>query len=112
MTDVMLARARIEPGKADKLRRWYEELQNREAEVVDTLQYEGVYTESAFIHSIEGQTYLYGYLEAPDMQAADDAGDEEAHEITEQHHDVFDEALRGDWEELECIGDFTNPDRE
>ncbi len=40
--DVTLARASIEPGKADRLREWYAELHDREDEVVEMLQHEGV----------------------------------------------------------------------
>ena len=64
MSDVKLARARIEPGKEDRLRAWYAELQEREPEVVETLRHEGVYTETAFVQSLDDGTYLYLYMEA------------------------------------------------
>jgi hypothetical protein len=86
MTEAMLVRARIKPGKADRLRAWYEELQERESEVVETLQHEGVYTETAFIQSVNGAAYLYGYMEAADLQEADETGDEEVYEIDSEHH--------------------------
>lgn len=109
MTEVMLARAPIEPGKEDRVREWFEELQEREDEVVETLRHEGVYTETAFLHTVDGTTYLSVYMEADDLAEADDAGDEEAYDIDEEHHEVLGETLAGDWEELETIGHFTNP---
>jgi hypothetical protein len=112
MTETMLARARIKPGKTDRLRAWYDELDGRESEVIETLRHEGVYTETAFIQSIDGTEYLYGYMEASDLKRAQEAGEKEAYEIDEKHHAVLDETLTDDWQELEPIGHFTNPDRE
>lgn len=109
MSEVLLARSRIETGKADRLRAWFEELNAREPEVIETLQHEGVYTETAFIRSVDGVAYLYVYMEAEDIDEADEAGDEEAYEIDEEHHAVLQETLTGDWEQLETIGHFTNP---
>lgn len=111
MTVVKLVRAPIKNGKADELRGWYEELRDRESEVIETLQHEGVYTETAFIHSLGDTAYLYVYMEAEDLEVAEEAGDKEHYEIDEQHHDVLRETLVGDspWEELETIGHFTNP---
>jgi len=108
MPEVTLARARIESGKVDRLREWFAELQAREDEVVETLQHESVYTETGFVHEVDDAAYLYVYMEADDIEAADEAGDEEAYEIDEQHHEVLRETLDGDWGELETIGHFTN----
>lgn len=109
--DVTLARAPIEPGMTDRLREWYAELESREDEVVETLRYEGVFTETAFVHAVDGEPHLYVYMEADDVETAKAAGDEEAFQIDEEHHDVLDECLGGEWEEFEPIGHFTSPDR-
>ncbi|MFP9193960.1 DUF6176 family protein [Natrialbaceae archaeon A-CW1-1] len=109
MSEVMLARAQVAPGKAERLRAWFEELHERESEVVETLEHEGVYTETAFLGSFDDVTYLYIYMEARDLEHADEAGDEEAYEIDEEHHDVLRDTLVGEWEELDTIGHFTNP---
>lgn len=109
MTEVNLARAPIENGKQDRLRTWFQELAEREPEVTETLQHEGVYTETAFILANDETAYLYVYMEARDIEQADEAGDEEAYEIDEEHHEVLREALCGEWESLETIGHFTNP---
>jgi hypothetical protein len=107
--EVLLARARVEPGREDRLRDWFSELEDRESEVVETLQHEGVYTETAFIQTLDDSTYLYLYMEAEDLDAADEAGDAEEYEIDEEHHEVLRETLAGGWEELEKVGHFTNP---
>jgi len=109
VTDVNLARAPIEAGAERRLREWFAELSDRESEVVETLDHEGVYTETAFVLTDDEQAYLYVYMEAEDFEAADAAGDEEAYDIDEKHHEVLRETLAGDWESLEPIGHFTNP---
>lgn len=109
MAEVMIARARVVPGKEDRLRAWFEELRQRETEVIETLEHEKVYAETAFLRSGGNETYLYLYMEAKNLEKADEAGDKEAYEIDEEHHEVLRETLSSEWEELETIGHFTNP---
>ena len=111
MTDVRLLRCPVEPGEAERLRAWYAELQDREDEVVETLRQEGVLTETAFLRESEETTYLYVYMESVDFEAADAAGDEEAFEIDAEHHAVLRDCLTGEWEPLETVGHYTNPER-
>lgn len=93
MPDASLARCRIEQGRVNQLREWYAELERRTDEVVETLQHEGV------------------YMEAEDLDAADEAGNEEAYEIDREHHEVLAACLVGEWEQLEVLGHLTNPER-
>ncbi|GAA0241889.1 DUF6176 family protein [Haladaptatus pallidirubidus] len=109
MSEVLLARARICPGKIDRLRAWFEELHERESDVIETLQHEGVYPETAFIQSLDHAAYLYLYMEAEDLKEADEAGDNEEYDNDEKHHELLRETLTGEWEELETVGHFTNP---
>lgn len=109
MTDVTRARARIEDGKTNRVRAWFEELRERESEVIETLRHEGVYTETAFVLSSDETAYLYVYMEAQDLEKADEAGDKEEYDVDAEHHEVLRETLTGDWETLETIGHFTNP---
>lgn len=109
MSEVMLARAQVAPEKVERLRAWFREMQEREPEVVETLKHEGVYTETAFFGSFDDVTYLYIYMEAQNLERADEAGDEEVYEIDEEHHDVLRDTLVREWEELDTIGHFTNP---
>lgn len=110
-TEVKLARKRVESEKEERLRAWYEELQERESEVVETLQHEGVYTETAFVLSHDDVSYLYIYMEAANLKKALEAGEDEEFEIDEEHHEALEECLTGEWENLEAIGHFVNPDR-
>jgi hypothetical protein len=81
----------------------------RETVVIETLQHESVYTETAFILERDGGAYLYVYMEAEDFEKADKAGEEEAYDIDEEHHEVLSDTLAGEWERLETIGHFPNP---
>ncbi len=108
MAEVVLDRARIEPGKETRVREWFDELRERESEVLETLRHEGVFTETAFIHSTNDSTYLYMYMEADDFQKAREAGDKEKFEIDEEHHRVLQETC-AEWERLETLSHFTNP---
>lgn len=79
--------------------------------MVETLRNEGVFTETAFLGDVGGTTYLHVYMEAAEFEAAAEAGDEEAFEIDVEHHSVLRECLTGEWEPLETVGHYTNPDR-
>lgn len=109
MSEVTVVRARIASGKESQLHAWFEEMHDREAEVVETLQHEGVYTETAFIRSLDEASFLYIYMEAEDLDVANAAGDKEEYEINREHHEVLRETLTGGWERLETIGHFINP---
>ncbi len=110
-SEVSLARAPIEDGQADRVRDWYAELEERRPEVRATLDHEGVLTESAFVadHGDGDGAYLYVFMEATDLAAADAAGDEETFEVDEQHHAVLRETLAAPFEQLEPVAHFTNP---
>ena len=62
-----------------------------------------------FIQRLDDATDLYLYMEAENLEAADEAGDAEEYEIDEEHHEVLRDSLTGDWESLETIGHFVNP---
>jgi hypothetical protein len=114
MTDVLLARHRIEDAKADRLREWFDELERREDEVVATLRNERMFTESAFVGDgpEDGATYLYVFLEAADMAEARGAADDSDFEIDAEHREVIEDVLvDGGGEEMELLGHFTNPER-
>lgn len=110
MPDVHLARARVKEGEVATLRDWFEEREQRESEVIETLQHEDVYTETAFVQSLDDTAYLYVYMEAKDIEKAEEAGDKEKYDIDEEHHEVFRKSLADDWESIETIGHFINPD--
>jgi hypothetical protein len=111
MSEVLLVRRRIEPGKTERLRAWYDELEEREREVVETLDHESVYTETAFVEETGNGDFLYGYMEAADLDAASEAADEEIYDVDREHHEVLAECLTGERTVLDPIGHFTHRDR-
>ena len=111
MTDVKLSYCKVESGKAEKLRSWYRELEQRSEEVKKSLRHEKMFTETAFIQEYGKDMFLFVYMESEDINKAEKAGDEEKFDIDEEHHDVLDNCLEGSWSTLETIGHLTNPER-
>lgn len=111
MSEVKLSCCKVETGKADKLRSWYQELEKRAEEVEKSLENEDMFTETAFIQENGQDTYLFVYMESDDMEKAEKAGDKEKFDIDQDHHEVLEECLTGDWSTLETIGHMVNPER-
>lgn len=111
MREAKLSCCRVKKGKVEKLRSWYRELENRSSEVQETLKHENMLTETAFIQEDEKGAQLYVYMESEDLEKAEKSGDKEKFDIDREHHEVLEECLKGNWEELETIGHLTNPDR-
>lgn len=112
MVETTLTRGRVEPGQVDRLREWFAELREREAEVERTLENEGVDTETAFLEVRGGEAYLWYYLEAESVEAALSAYEESDHAIDREHAAVLEEAIAG-WETdvVETLAHFTHPER-
>jgi hypothetical protein len=111
MTDVKLSYCKVKPGKAEKLRSWYRELEQRSEEAEKSLRHEKMFTETAFIQEHGEDMFLFVYMESEDINKAEKAGDEEKFDIDEEHHNVLDNCLEGNWSTLETIGHLTNPER-
>lgn len=113
MTDVVVSKRRVDPGKVGRLREWMAEVREREDEAVETLQNEGVYTESTFLGRDEEGPYLLYYVEAEDFEAAMEAYRESDHDIDREHRAVMDEVLADDHpdEGIEPLYHLVNPDR-
>jgi hypothetical protein len=50
-------------------------------------------------------------METANRDAALAAGDEEAFDINEEHHEVLEETLTDESREMEPVGHFVDPDR-
>lgn len=113
MTDVVLIRQAVDPGKVRRLKEWTSELRTRTDETVETLRDEGVYTESAFLERTDDGPFLVTYVEAEDVDRAMTAFAESTHDIDATHREVLDDVL----EDGETVGEFeplyhvSNPDR-
>lgn len=111
MSEVKLSFCKIKPGKAERLRSWYRELEERSEGVQKSLEHEDMFTETAFIQENSQDTYLYVYMESEDMEEAEKSGDKEKFDIDQEHHEVLEECLTGEWRTLERIGHMVDPDR-
>ena len=113
MSDVVLVAQRIEPGKTERLREWLEELRSREEAALETLEDEGVYTETAFIESRADGDYLLTYVEATDLERAFEVYEPSSHEIDREHRAVLSEVLADEEPErvVEPAYHLANPDR-
>lgn len=111
MPEVKLSYCKIKTGRVEELRNWYEELEKRSNEVIKTLKHENMLTETAFILQESDEKYLYVFMESEDLEEAENSGNKEKFDIDEEHHEVLENCLTGEWKTLESIGHMTNPDR-
>jgi Family of unknown function (DUF6176) len=90
-----LSTAWIVPGKSERLRSWYRELEERRDEAFETLDNEGVRQEVAFILDTDHGELLAVFIEVDDMAEADNAFFSSPYEIDHQHRQVMDECTVG-----------------
>jgi hypothetical protein len=91
----VLSTAWIVPGKTQRLRDWYAELEDRRDEAFQTLDNEGVRQEVAYILNTEHGDLLAVFLEVDDMEAGNEAFFSSPFEIDRQHAEVMDECTVG-----------------
>jgi hypothetical protein len=91
----VLSTAWIVPGKTQRLRDWYAELEDRRDEAFQTLDNEGVRQEVAYILNTEHGDLLAVFLEVDDMEAGNEAFFSSPFEIDRQHAQVMDECTVG-----------------
>ena len=112
MTDVVLNKRRVKPGKVDRLREWMAEIQRREDEALATLENEGMYTEATFLEETSAGTFLVYFMEAADMGRVREAYAESPHDIDTEHRAVMEEVLADEpSREHEPLYVLRNPDR-
>jgi hypothetical protein len=113
MPDVALVKQKIEDGKESRLREWMAEVREREEEALETLENEGMHSESAFVEHTDDGDFLIYYLKADDVDRALEAHEESSHELDEQHRRVMDEVIEGgsDTGEYELLYHLENPQR-
>lgn len=87
----ILSTAWIVPGKTERLRQWYQEMNGRKHDSLETLENEGVHREAAFILSTEHGDLLCVYIEVENMEAANEAFYSSPFEVDHQHAAVMDE---------------------
>jgi hypothetical protein len=111
----VLSTAWIVPGKTQRLRDWYAELEERRDEAFQTLDNEGVRQEAAFILPSEHGDLLAVFIEVDDMDEANKAFYSSPFEIDRQHAQVMDECTVGGStgrQYAELMYAFQNPRKE
>jgi hypothetical protein len=91
----VLSTAWILPGKTQRLRDWYKELEERREEAFQTLDNEGVRQEVAYILDTEHGDLLAVFIEVDDMDRANEAFEASPFELDKQHAAVMDECTVG-----------------
>ena len=108
----VLSTAWIVPGKTQRLREWYAELEERREEALQTLDNEGVRQEAAFILPTEHGDLLAVFIEVDDMEEANQAFFSSPFELDRQHAEVMEECTVGGAKgriEAELMYAFQNP---
>lgn len=113
MSEVLLTKNRIEPGKTERLREWTEEIKRRHDEAIETLQHESMYSEAAFLERTDDENYLVYFLEAEDIDQVFKAFESSPYEIDEEHQEVMNEVLADDDanRDIELLYHLVNPER-
>ena len=108
----ILSTAWIVPGKSERLRDWYRELEQRRDEAFQTLDNEGIRQEVAFILNTEHGELLAVFIEVEDMDKANEAFFSSPFEVDRKHKEVMDECTLGGSTgrvEAELMYAFQNP---
>ena len=91
----ILSTARIKPGKTPQLRAWYEEVERRREEALETQRAEGVRQEHAFILPGDDFDLLAVFVEVEDMDKANEAFFASPFKIDAEHLAAMDECTEG-----------------
>jgi hypothetical protein len=91
----ILSTARVKPGKTERLRAWYTELEDRREEALETQRAEGVRQEHAFILPGAEFDLLAVMIEVEDMDKANAAFYSSPFPIDAEHAAVMDECTEG-----------------
>jgi len=105
MTEVQCLKIRFRRDKAEEAVRWVHSLKERQAEIKELLNAEGVRIESLFLERSGKDVYLYQYVRANSLEQAYEAFMKSQIPISEETRQFIDEM----WEEgqsLELVADF------
>jgi hypothetical protein len=104
MVDPILSKRRVDPDEVDRLREYFDSLDDRRAAFERGLNIENVHTEAAFLQEEDGEPVLYYYMERgeeypPDVDR-EDIDDPAVLELSRDHaellNDVCTEPARDD----------------
>jgi len=93
MTETTIIRQEVRPDKVAELKEWMKEANSRQSEIIETLQNEGVKTESTFLEESSDGTFLVTYMEAEDLHEVQEAFEDSTHEIDVEYKQLVQECL-------------------
>ncbi|WP_435159451.1 DUF6176 family protein [Haladaptatus sp. DFWS20] len=102
MTDIVLMKQKIKPGKRSRLKEWSAEIKERNEEAIETLQNEGMHFESAFIERTDEGDFLVYHMKAEDIEEVYESFENSSHGIDREHEEVMRETL----ESAENVGEY------
>jgi hypothetical protein len=115
VTEAVLTKQKIEPDKVDRLKEWMDEVRERESEVIETFQSEGMLTEAAFLEQGDDGVYLVYFMEAEDLREVYESFSESTHDIDQEQKEVMDDVLESPKDlgvgNYELLYYMVNPDR-
>lgn len=66
--NVKCIRIKLKPDSIGEVEKWADTLNRRKAEVVETMEKEGIFIESVFLDKVGGDDYLIYYVRAEDFE--------------------------------------------
>jgi len=108
MTEVQCLKIRFRRDKAEDAVRWVQSLKERQEEIAELLDTEGVRIESLFLERSGNDVYLYQYVRATSLEQAYEAFMRSQSRISRETR----EFMEGTWEDgqtLELVADFERP---
>src|SRR5919199_2369750 len=108
MTEVQCLKIRFRRDKAEEAIRWVHSLKERQKEVEELLNAEGVRIESLFLERSGKDVYLYQYVRANSLEQAYEAFMKSQIPISVETRQFIDEMWE-DGQSLELVVDFERP---
>lgn len=105
MIEIQCLKIRFRKDKAEEAVRWVNSLKDRQDEVAELLDAEGVRIESLFLERSGQDVYLYQYVRANSLEQAYEAFMNSQSRISEETRQFIDEMWE-DGQALELIADF------
>jgi uncharacterized protein with GYD domain len=108
MSEVQCLKIRFRRDKVDEAVRWVQSLKERQEEVAQLLDAQGVRIESLFLERSGQDVYLYQYVRANSLEQAYEAFMRSQSQINIETR----EFMEGTWEDgqtLELVADFERP---
>ena len=83
--EISAAVVTLKPGMRKRVRAWAETINSRREEALQTLEDEGVASESWFLFSLDEQDFLICYMSAESLDKAQEAVKQSVHSIDAYH---------------------------